>query len=88
MDEVLQPDASNLELVLVTASMNHEYAKQEFEKTNSYQRRQELLVRMSHLKKLYFNVRETLASQSPEKLADLEKELQTQKQTVFPRYLS
>lgn len=88
MDEVVQQGQANLELVLVTASMNHEYAKQEFEKTGSFQRKQELMARMSHLKSLYFNAREVLAAEQPEKLAELEEELRLQKQTVFPEYLS
>lgn len=77
---------ANLELVLVTASMNHEYAKKELEKTRSFHRQQELLVRMSNLKNLYFQAREALAAAVPEKLAEIEKDLRTQKQIVFPEH--
>ncbi len=77
----------NLELVLVTTSMNHEYAKLEFDKTRSFQRRQELLSRMSHLKQLYFDARNTLATMHPDRLVELEEELRLQKQKVFHEYL-
>ena len=78
---------TDLEMVLVTSSMNHEYAKQELEKTSSYQRKQDLLSRMAHLKSLYFNAREALAMTQPDKLANLEEELRLQKQNVFNSYL-
>lgn len=81
-------DRDNLELVLVTASMNHEYAKKELEKTRSFQKRQELLSRMAHLKELYFNARATLATLEPHKLEELENELRLEKQNVFSEYLN
>lgn len=87
MEVIHGAQQENLELVLVTASMNHEYAKKEYEKTNSFHRRQELLVRMSHLKSLYFNARQTLAETQPIRLAEIEEELRLQKEQVFPEYL-
>ncbi|MBI2083952.1 MAG: hypothetical protein HYT76_10400 [Deltaproteobacteria bacterium] len=87
MNEPNVPEKENLELVLVTASMNHEYAKKEYEKTQSFHRREELMARMSHLKSLYFNVRQALAETQPIRLAEIEEELRLQKEQVFPEYL-
>ena len=75
-------------MVLVTASMNHEYASQEFESTQSFHKKEELLTRMSHLKKLYFEAREALATTNPGKLAEIEEELRVQKQRVFAENLN
>lgn len=77
-------DQSNLELVLVTTSMNHEYVKQEYERTKSFHRRQELLNRMSHLKTLYFGARDSLLKRDPSRVQEIEEDLQLQKRTVFP----
>ncbi|MBI2981124.1 MAG: hypothetical protein HYY44_02290 [Deltaproteobacteria bacterium] len=81
------PGEENLELVLVTASMNHEYAKKEYDKSQSFHRKEELMTRMSHLKSLYFNVRQTLEKTQPDRLAEIEEELRSQKEQVFHEYL-
>ncbi|MBI2501107.1 MAG: hypothetical protein HYW02_06530 [Deltaproteobacteria bacterium] len=89
MEEQIQIQGDqNLELVLVTASINHEYAKKEFEKTHSFHRREELLVRMSDLKRLYFNAREAMKLADPDKLSAIEEELRSQKQNVLNEYLN
>jgi len=89
MDEInVTNEQVNLELVLVTTSMNHEYAKKELEKTSSFHKRQELLTRMAHLKELYFNARATLAAREPQKLEELERELRLEKQSVFSEHLN
>ena len=80
-------ETPNLELVLVTASMNHEYAKKEMEKARSFHKREELLQRMSHLKRLYFDAREALAVVDPTRLNELEEELRLEKQKVFQEYV-
>lgn len=73
----------DMQLMLVTTSMNHEYSRKEYEKTGSYDRQQELLIRMSQLKELYFSVRDKLSLAYPERLEVIEKELRFEKQTVL-----
>ena len=81
-------DLVNLQMILVTSSLNHEYASHEFEKTESYHRRQELLERMAHLKSLYFVARKKLHYYNPNKLEQIESELRIQKQNVFNEHLA
>ena len=81
-----ETDFVNLQMVLVTSSMNHEYTRKALEKTRSYQKKQELLARMSHLKTLYFTARKRLSQLHPDRLATLEQELHQQKQTVLSEH--
>ncbi len=76
-------DAVNLQMLLVTSSINHEYSRKELEKCRSYAKKQEILSRMSHLKTLYFAARHQMVQVYPEKLAVLEAELSEQKQQVL-----
>lgn len=76
-------DLVNLQMVLVTSSMNHEYTRKELEKCRSYAKQQELLVRMTNLKNLYFAARHKMQITNPEKLKAIEEEIQLQKQTVL-----
>lgn len=78
-----RPDLVNLQMVLVTSSMNHEYARKALEKTHSYDKKQDLLERMNQLKSLYFSARDKLALTHPERLESLENELRLQKQMVL-----
>jgi len=77
------PDLVNLQMVMVNSSLNHEYMKKAYDKSKSYTKRQELLVRMTNLKTLYFAARKKLSECNPERLASLEDELQLQKMAVF-----
>lgn len=86
-EELTGKDLNNLELLLTTTSMNHEYARKEFEKSDSYARQQELLSKMSQLKNLYFIAREKLARFHPEKLGKIEGDLQKQKSEIFTEYV-
>lgn len=79
-------DLVNLQMILATSSMNHEYARKAYEKTNSFARRQELMVKMSNLKNLYFAARNKLAIHHPERLEVIERELTHQKQTVLSEH--
>lgn len=81
-----ETDLVNLQMMLVTSSMNHEYARKELEKTRSYEKGQQLLARMSHLKTLYFTARKRLSQSHPERLETLENELRQQKQTVLSEH--
>lgn len=76
-------DLMNLQMVLVTSSMNHEYARRAYEKTCLYDKKQALLERMMNFKTLYFSARDKLALFHPEKLDAIEHELRVQKQMVF-----
>ena len=83
---VMDTELVDLHLLLVTASMNHEYTRKAFEKTRSYHRRQELLIKMSELKIAYFTVRNKLAHNHPERLESIENELRLQKLTVLSEH--
>ena len=87
LQEDSRPELVNLQMILVTSSMNHEYARKAYESCKIYSRQQELLVRMSHLKNLYFVTRKKLAETYPDRLQAIEEELQFQKQAVFSDYL-
>lgn len=76
-------DLVNLQMILATSSMNHEYTRKAFEKTRSFARKQELLAKMSNLKNLYFAARNKLAVHNPERLEAIERELSFQKQAVL-----
>ena len=79
-------DLVNLQLILSTSSMNHEYTRKAYEKTNSFARKQELMIKMSNLKNLYFAARNKLAHHHPERLDAIERELTHQKQTVLSEH--
>lgn len=81
-----KPDLVNLQMVLATSSMNHEYVRKAYEKTRSFARRQELLVKMANLKNLYFAARTKLAVDHPERLDAIERELNFQKQAVLSEH--
>lgn len=76
-------DVISLQMVLVTSSMNHEYARRALQKAKSYEKKQDLLLRMDQLKNLYYSARHQLSLRNPEKLDSLERELNLQKQQVF-----
>ncbi len=76
-------DLVNLQMVLVTSSMNHEYARKAYVKTRSYDKKQELLERMEHLKSLYYNARKQLITCYPDRVSTIETELNAQKQAFF-----
>ncbi|HSA58755.1 MAG TPA: hypothetical protein VLJ37_03625 [bacterium] len=88
MDLVSQEktDLVNLQMILATSSMNHEYARKAYDKTRSYARRQELLAKMSNLKNLYFAARSKLSVNHPDRLEAIERELNFQKQTVLSEH--
>lgn len=79
-------DDLNLQMVLVNSSLNHEYMRKAYERTKSYSRKQELLVRMNQLKDLYFSTRQKLSECNPEALSSVEDELKLQKTVVFSDY--
>jgi hypothetical protein len=76
-------DLVNLQMVMVSSSMNHEYVRKAYERCKSYHKQQELLARMSQLKTLYYVARTKLAEAHPDRLEAIEVELSQQKQTVL-----
>ncbi len=78
-EESSKADVMNLQMLMVSSSMNHEYARKEYETTKSFSKKQELMIKMTSLKNLYFTARKKLADSSPERLTVLENELRVQK---------
>lgn len=78
-----KPDLVNLQMVLVTSSMNHEYVRKAYERTRSFDKKQNLIERMANLKDLYYTARKKLAVCYPDRLASIEAELLHQKQSVL-----
>lgn len=76
-------ELADLQLALVSSSMNHEYTRQELEKTHSFDKKELLLARMSQWKDLYFSARNKLAVTHPERLEAIEQELHLEKQIVL-----
>ena len=76
-------DLVNLQMILATSSMNHEYARKAYDKTRSFARRQELLVKMANLKNMYFAARDRLTVNHPDRVEAIERELSYQKQAVL-----
>jgi hypothetical protein len=76
-------DLVNLQMILATSSMNHEYARKAYDKTRSFARRQELLVKMENLKNMYFAARTRLSENHPHRVEAIERELSYQKQAVL-----
>ena len=79
-------DFVNLQMALVTTSMNHEYIRKEYDQSRSYTRKEALLCRMMDLKNVYFDIRQKLESIEPEKVISLEDELRLQKMTVLTEH--
>ncbi|QQR80848.1 MAG: hypothetical protein IPJ69_01450 [Deltaproteobacteria bacterium] len=78
-DDGAKPDLINLQMLMVSSSMNHEYVRKEYEATKSFSKKQELMNKMTSLKNLYFTARKKMADSSPERLVVLENELKIQK---------
>lgn len=76
-------DLVNLQMILATSSMNHEYTRKAYEKTRSFARRQELEVKMANLKNMYFAARNRLSVNHPDRVEAIERELSFQKQAVL-----
>lgn len=75
-----------LQLAMATSSINHEYARMEFDETNDHERREELLHYMDDCREKYLDAREQLSTMSPQTLERFEKDLVFQKQTTLSQY--
>ena len=86
MDRETVNDILSLQMLLTNSSLGHEYARKEFEIARSFEKKERLLAKMEHYKKVYFETREVLQEYFPEKLDDIEKDLLSQKQTALTEY--
>jgi len=75
-----------LQLTMATSSINHEYARMEFEETLSSERKDELLEFMHDCRAQYFEARKDLASYDPYAIVEFEKSLIQQKQMMLAHY--
>lgn len=69
----------DLQLRMATSSINHEYARMEFEDSDDIERRDELLEYMNECRREYFEARSGLCVHDPSALADFEVDLARQK---------
>lgn len=75
-----------LQLMMATSSINHEYARMEFEDTFDVERKEELLEYMNDCRAQYFEAREDLAGYDPYALVEFERDLMHQKQLILAHY--
>ena len=76
----------DLQLQMATSSINHEYARLEYDETPDRERREELLSYMDDCRMKYLNARDQLVEMSPQTLERFEKDLFFQKQTTLSQY--
>lgn len=77
-----------LQLMMATSSINHEYARMEFEDTLNVERKEELLDYMHECRAQYFEARENLAGYDPYALVEFEQDLMKQKQVMLTNYIA
>ena len=75
-----------LQLKMATSSINHEYARMEFDDTEDRERREDLLEFMDDCRCQYFEARVFLEAHDPYALEDFEADLLRQKQTAIAQY--
>jgi hypothetical protein len=85
-EEVEEEKLLNLQLTMATTSINHEYARIEFDKSDDYEKKEELLKYMAACRHKYLKAREELAKYSPAILEAFEKDLNLQKLSTITVY--
>jgi hypothetical protein len=75
-----------LQMAMATSSINHEYARIEYEDSMDAERKDELAQFMEDCHKKYSEAREKLARQNPLVLETFEKDLAHQKQSTITHY--
>lgn len=75
-----------LQLKMATSSVNHEYARMEFDTVEDNTKREELLDYMNECRNQYFDARSKLSAHDPYAVADFEADLMRQKQIMLPVY--
>lgn len=76
----------NLQLVMATTSVNHEYARVEYDETSDVERKEELMFYMAECRDKYDEAREELSCVNPLVLESFESDLATQKRTTMVHY--
>lgn len=76
----------NLQLVMATTSVNHEYARMEYEEVADIERKEELTHYMTECRQKYDEARGELACMNPLVLETFEQELAMQKKTTMVHY--
>lgn len=75
-----------LQMAMATSSINHEYARIEYEDSMDAERKDELAQFMEDCHKKYLEAREKLAASHPQVLESFEKDLAHQKQSTITHY--
>lgn len=75
-----------LQLMMATNSINHEYARMEFDDTLDTDRKEELLEYMSCCRQKYFEARESLVTYDPNAVSEFEADLLQQKFKTLNRF--
>ncbi len=75
-----------LQLKMATTSINHEYARMEYDESDCRLRQEELLDYMQDCRSQYFEAREELGNYDTNVLAEFERDLMQQKQQVLVHY--
>lgn len=89
-DENIQSHSENpilqLQLTMATTSINHEYARIEFDDTKDSERQEQLLEYMSDCRDKYFEARESLLNYDPNAVHEFEADLLRQKRETLNRF--
>lgn len=80
-DPILQ-----VQLAMATSSINHEYARMEYDESSDTERREELLHYMDDCRQKYDEAREQLTKMSPTTVEQFERDLAYQKRTTLHQY--
>lgn len=75
-----------LQLAMATNSINHEYARMEYEDVANQERQEELLEYMNQCRENYLKARESLSTFDPNALHQFEVDLYQQKLKTLNRY--
>lgn len=75
-----------LQMAMATSSINHEYARIEYEDSIDAERKDELVQFMEDCHNKYIEAREKLAASNPQILETFEKDLAHQKQSTITHY--
>jgi|SRR3989338_6947232 len=75
-----------LQLSMATHSINHEYARMEYEDTFDHERQEQLLEYMDDCRSKYFEARDSLVQYDQSALQEFEKDLMEQKLRTLNRF--
>lgn len=84
--EVTKKALLELQVLMATSSINHEYARLEYNDADCPERKEELLEYMNECRTQYFKAREDLERYNPYSLKDFEEDLIRQKQAMTTTY--